>query len=75
MKEMAEYAKSNNAKIVVTGYADSKTGTAEYNKKLSEKRAEAVVTNSLRWALAVTTSSLRLKVALTTSLRSHTTAA
>lgn len=43
VKELAEYAKNNNNKIVVTGYADSKTGTAEYNQKLSEKRAETVV--------------------------------
>lgn len=42
VKELAEYAKANNTKIVVTGYADSKTGSAEYNQKLSEKRAEAV---------------------------------
>ena len=42
MKELAEYAKANNAKIVVTGYADSKTGSAEFNKQLSEKRAQAV---------------------------------
>lgn len=42
VKELAEYAKANNAKIVVTGYADSKTGSAEYNQKLSEKRAETV---------------------------------
>ena len=42
VKELAEYAKANNSKIVVTGYADSKTGSAEYNQKLSEKRAETV---------------------------------
>ncbi|MEG1729282.1 MAG: OmpA family protein [Bacteroidaceae bacterium] len=42
VKEVAEYAKANNLKIVVKGYADSKTGSASYNKKLSEKRANAV---------------------------------
>lgn len=42
VKEVAEYAKANNAKLVVTGYADSKTGKPEYNKQLSEKRANAV---------------------------------
>lgn len=42
VKEVAEYAKANNSKIVVTGYADSKTGSAEYNQKLSQKRAETV---------------------------------
>ena len=52
VKEMAEYAKSNNAKIVVTGYADSNTGTAEYNKKLSEKRAEAVVNELVKMGVS-----------------------
>ena len=42
VKELAEAAKANNKKIVVTGYADSKTGSAAYNQTLSEKRAEAV---------------------------------
>ncbi len=42
VKELAEYAKNNNKKIVVTGYADSKTGSSAYNQTLSEKRAEAV---------------------------------
>lgn len=42
VKELAEYAKNNNSKIVVTGYADSKTGSAEYNQKLSENRAKTV---------------------------------
>ena len=52
VKEMAEYAKNNNAKIIVTGYADSKTGTAEYNKKLSEKRAEAVVNELVKMGVS-----------------------
>ena len=42
VKELAEYAKANNAKIVVTGYADSKTGSVAYNQKLSERRANTV---------------------------------
>ena len=42
VKELAEYAKANNSKIVVTGYADSKTGSAAYNQQLSQKRAETV---------------------------------
>lgn len=42
VKEMAEYAKANDKVMVVTGYADSNTGSAEYNQKLSEKRANAV---------------------------------
>jgi outer membrane protein OmpA-like peptidoglycan-associated protein len=42
VSDLAKVAKENNSKIVVTGYADSKTGSANYNQKLSEKRANAV---------------------------------
>ena len=42
MKEMAKYAKENDANILVTGYADSATGKPAYNQKLSEKRANTV---------------------------------
>lgn len=38
----AEFIKANNAPIKVIGYADKKTGKADYNMKLSEKRAKAV---------------------------------
>ena len=38
----AEFMKANNAPIKVIGYADKKTGTSDYNKSLSEKRARAV---------------------------------
>ena len=34
--------KANNAPIKVIGYADKKTGTSDYNRSLSEKRAKAV---------------------------------
>lgn len=39
---LATYAKANDSKIVVTGYADSATGTKEGNQKLSENRAKQV---------------------------------
>jgi outer membrane protein OmpA-like peptidoglycan-associated protein len=42
VRELAEQAKKNNKKILVTGYADSKTGSPAYNKVLSERRAETV---------------------------------
>jgi outer membrane protein OmpA-like peptidoglycan-associated protein len=42
VKELANIAKEKNAKLVVTGYADSKTGNANLNQKLSQKRAETV---------------------------------
>ena len=34
--------KANNTPIKVIGYADKKTGKADYNMQLSEKRAKAV---------------------------------
>lgn len=43
LESFAKSAKENNNKILVTGYADSKTGSAEYNQKLSQSRADAVV--------------------------------
>ena len=42
VKNLADYSKDNNAKLVVTGYADSATGPADYNRALSQKRAERV---------------------------------
>ena len=42
VKDLVEVAKANNSKIVVTGYADSKTGSSSWNQKLSQKRAETV---------------------------------
>ncbi len=42
VKSLAEYAKDNDANLLVTGYADSDTGSAEYNQTLSEARAETV---------------------------------
>lgn len=39
---LAKTAKENNLRVVVTGYADSKTGTAEGNQRLSQQRADAV---------------------------------
>lgn len=42
VKALVELAKENNAKIVVKGYADSKTGKAPHNQWLSVKRANTV---------------------------------
>lgn len=38
----AQFVKDTNTPIVVVGYADKDTGTAEYNMQLSERRAKAV---------------------------------
>lgn len=42
VRALAKYAKENNSNILVTGYADSSTGTPEINQKLSENRAKQV---------------------------------
>ena len=52
VKELAEYAKNNNCKLVVSGYADSKTGSAEYNQQLSQKRADAVVNELVKMGVS-----------------------
>ncbi len=52
VKELAEYAKANNCKLVVSGYADSKTGSAEYNQQLSQKRADAVVNELVKMGVS-----------------------
>ena len=51
VNDLAKVAKENNSKIVVTGYADSKTGSAEYNQKLSEKRANTVVAELVKMGI------------------------
>lgn len=42
VQALAKYAKDNESKLLVNGYADSATGTPAVNQKLSEGRAEAV---------------------------------
>ena len=42
VETLAQYAKENNLKLVVNGYADSATGSAAFNEKLSQARAERV---------------------------------
>ena len=42
IEAIASAAKDADCKVVVTGAADSKTGSDAYNKKLSEARAQAV---------------------------------
>lgn len=42
VEAIAKYAKENNSKLAVNGYADSATGKPAYNQQLSEKRANTV---------------------------------
>lgn len=42
VQALAKYAKENNCNILVTGYADSSTGTPAINERLSMQRAETV---------------------------------
>ena len=42
VQAIAKYAKDNDSKLLVNGYADSATGKPAYNQKLSEKRAATV---------------------------------
>lgn len=52
VKEIAEYAIANNRTVVVTGYADSNTGSAEYNQALSQRRAEAVAAELVKMGVS-----------------------
>ena len=52
IKNLAEYAKENNSNLVVTGYADSATGSAPYNQKLSERRAETVANELVKMGVS-----------------------
>ncbi len=50
--DLAKVAKENNAKIVVTGYADSQTGSADRNRQLSQQRADAVVAELVKMGVS-----------------------
>jgi OmpA-OmpF porin, OOP family len=52
VKNIAEYAKDANANLLVTGYADSATGSKAYNQKLSEKRAETVANELVKMGVS-----------------------
>ena len=52
VKGLADYAKENNANLVVPGYADSATGSAAYNQKLSERRAETVANELVKMGVS-----------------------
>ncbi len=43
LQALVDAVKNTNAKISIVGYADSATGSADYNFRLSERRANAVI--------------------------------
>lgn len=49
---LVQQAKVLGKKILVVGYADSKTGSASYNQTLSQKRAEAVASEIVEMGIA-----------------------
>ncbi len=51
VKELVDCAKANGKTIVVTGYADSKTGSSAYNQTLSERRAQTVADEIVKMGL------------------------
>ncbi len=52
VKALADYAKDNDANLLVTGYADSATGKPAHNQTLSEKRAETVANELVKMGVS-----------------------
>jgi len=52
VRALAKYARENNSDILVTGYADSATGTPEINERLSLQRAETVKNELIKMGVA-----------------------
>lgn len=52
VRELAECAMANGKMILVTGYADSNTGNADYNQKLSERRANTVAEELVKMGIS-----------------------
>jgi outer membrane protein OmpA-like peptidoglycan-associated protein len=52
VRALAKYAIENNTGIMVTGFADSATGTPEINQRLSDGRAAQVVEELVKMGLA-----------------------
>ena len=52
LQSLANAAKNAGLKLSVVGYADSATGSASYNQKLSEARAKAVAAELVKLGVA-----------------------
>ncbi len=50
--DLVAIAKQQGAKLIVTGYADSQTGNADYNRQLSQQRADAVAAEIVRMGVS-----------------------
>ncbi len=62
---IAQWMKANpDANVVIKGYADKDTGTAAYNLKLSERRAQNVYNVLTNTVFLLTAFLSRLRVAL-----------
>jgi len=52
VQALAKYAAENNSSLLVTGYADSATGSAPHNQWLSERRAERVANEIVKMGVS-----------------------
>ncbi|ERK04228.1 MAG: OmpA family protein [Prevotella pleuritidis] len=52
VRALAQYAKENNSNLLVTGYADSATGTPKHNQGLSERRANTLADELVKMGIS-----------------------
>lgn len=52
VRALAQYAKENNSNLLVTGYADSATGTPKHNQSLSERRANTLADELVKMGIS-----------------------
>jgi outer membrane protein OmpA-like peptidoglycan-associated protein len=61
LQSLVDVAKANDKTLVVTGSADSKTGSSNLNQRLSEKRAEAVKAELVKMGVSESNIEVRAK--------------